>query len=141
MADRSFGRITIPRDRAEEAAPILKENGFTCDGFQAFDFEAQGVDWEAEDEAGGGFNAAEDLETAGIPFIHEWDHGIEYDSGAAAFDGVEKVECSADHNGEPLARIEDDGNPNAGDLDAARRYLAVRARVVEIIRRAEETAR
>lgn len=140
MADRSYGRITIPRDRSEEAAPILTENGFTCDGFQAFDFEAQGVDWDAEDEAGGGFNAAEDLEAAGIPFIHEWDHGIEYDSGAAAFDGVEKVECSADHNGEPLARIEDDGTPNAGDLDAARRYLAVRARVVEIIRRAEEAA-
>lgn len=100
------------------------------DAIESYFSEVNGV----SDELG-------ELQEAGVPFYGYHTAGYEYPAMAFAFDGEEYAECESTGDGMPIARIQENGEPELRSLADAQNQWAVYHRAkAAVARRVSEAA-
>lgn len=162
MSDRSNGSFRIPltwlhkklatrakriarafADHAEVTtdAIIAKVTDGQFNGWSGVDIGSDGAWLEIRvyDVGGGGYEIASELEQDHIPHRHDWDSGIEYNTGSSVFTGRTRAEVMS-VNDRPVVTINEDGTVNPRELREVQIFQTLWKRLVDQAGRVDATA-
>jgi hypothetical protein len=117
MGDRCYVSLTCRREDQE----LFEDIGFCLGWDEKREGNSPFIEMEAEQANYAAYDDLHVLAEQGVPFYGSHDQGGDYAAGIFASAGGE-IAWPDQVSGDPAVRIDEEGNPFAGDIDIAKQY-------------------